>query len=214
MFRIAMALALASLLAAMTAAPDHFPQSPQIRVSTRLVEIGVIVRDKNGPVSNLTKADFTILDRGKPQQISIFAANAVAAAQQSPQQPLPRNEFSDIPRYGLTAPRSVTVVLLDNLNMLYGSSPESKYEATPWWVEDLALQNARSHLVAFIKNLDPRDRVAIYSLRDSLSVLCDFTSNRDQLLDILKHYDTTPMTSRALAEPSNIHPPVNALYQG
>lgn len=203
MSRIAMALALASLLTPMTATPDHFPQSPQIRVSTRLVEIGVIVRDKNGPVSNLTKSDFTVLDRGKPQQISIFAANAVAAAQQSPQQPLPRNEFSDIPRYGLTAPRSVTVVLLDNLNTLYGSSPESQYESTPHWLEDLALQNARNHLVQFIQQLEPDDRVAIYSLRDRLTVLCDFTSNRDQLLTILKKYDTSSVTDRSLVEPSH-----------
>lgn len=54
--------------------------SPQIRVSTRLVEIGVIVRDKNGPVSNLTKNDFTVLNRGKSQTIRIFAVKPSAAA--------------------------------------------------------------------------------------------------------------------------------------
>ncbi|HKF52571.1 MAG TPA: VWA domain-containing protein [Candidatus Acidoferrales bacterium] len=208
MSRIATALALASLLAGMTAAPPDVPQSPQIRVSTRLVEISVIVRDKNGPVSNLTKDDFTVFDRGKPQQIGIFMADAAAAAQQPPQQSLPHNEFSDLPHYGATAPRSVTIVLLDNLNTLYGSSPESQYESTPFWVEDLALQNARSHLIEFIQKLDPRDRVAIYGLRDSLRVLCDFTSDRDQLLTILKHYDTRPITNAAVAEPSAQHPPV------
>jgi VWFA-related protein len=213
MSRVSLALALL-LLTPVAAAPEDSPQTPQIRVSTRLVHVGVIVRDKNGPVENLTKDDFTVLDRGVPQQISIFVANATAAAHEPPQQALPQNTFSDVPHYGVTAPRSVTVVLLDNLNTLYGSSPESQYDATPLWVEDLALQNARSHLIQFIKTLDPRDRVAIYGLRDTLHILCDFTSDRDQLLAILQNYDTTPMTSRALAEPSAIHPPVLPLYQG
>lgn len=207
MFRLVIAATLAVLLVPIAAAPRNSPQTPQIRVSTRLVRVDVIVRDKNGPVENLTKDDFSIFDRGKPQTISVFSVYS-SAGEQQPLPPMPRNTFSDIPRYGDTTPRSVTIVLLDNLNTLYGSSPESQYEATPFWVEDLALQNARKHLTEFIKTLDPRDRVAIYGLRDTLHILCDFTSDRDQLLSILKNYDTTPMTNRAFAEPSSQHPPV------
>jgi VWFA-related protein len=170
-------------------------------VSARLVEVGVIVRDKNGAVANLTKDDFAVFDRGKPQQISIFSADAAAAAQQPPQQALPPNTFSDVPHFGITAPRSVTIVLLDNLNTLYDSSPESQYESTPFWVEDHALQNAKSHLIEFIKQLAPQDRVAIYGLHHSLYVLCDFTSNHDQLLDILKNYDARSITNREIVEP-------------
>lgn len=205
MFRAALVLAL--LMIPVAAAPEDAPQAPQIRVSTRLVEVGVIVRGKNGPVSNLTKDDFTVLDGGKPQTISIFSADAPKPTFQ-PIGPLRQDTFSDLPQYGATAPRSVTIVLLDNLNTLYGSSPESQYESTPFWVEDLALQNARSHLIEFIKTLDPRDRVAIYGLRDSLHIVCDFTSDRDQLLAIIKNYDTTPMTDRAVVEPGQMHPPV------
>ncbi|MHB8755971.1 MAG: VWA domain-containing protein [Candidatus Acidiferrales bacterium] len=184
-----------------------------IRVTTRLVQIGVIVRDKNGPVANLTKDDFVVLDRGKPQTISIFSANSAATKQQTPQQPLPKNTFSDLPQYGATAPRSVTVVLLDNLNTLYGSTPESKYEATPYWMEDLALRNAKSHLIEFIKQLQPEDRVAIYGLRHSLHVLCDFTSDREQLLTILKNYDTRSVTNREVVEPGKMEPPVLPIYR-
>lgn len=205
MSRLAFALALLLLIPG-AAAPENSPQTPQIRVSTRLVEVGVIVRDKNGPVESLTKNDFTVLDRGKPQQISIFSIDSASTTAQPQQQSLPQNTFSDLPQYGATAPRSVTVVLLDNLNSLYGSAPESEHESTSFWVEDLALQNARTHLIQFIKTLDPRDRVAIYSLRDSLHILCDFTNDRDQLLAILQKYDTTPMTNRAVAEPSSLIP--------
>ena len=194
---------LALVLVPLALASQDSQQSPQIRVATRLVEVGVIVRDKSGPVANLTKDDFVVLDRGKPQKISIFSADAAASAQQPPQQPLPQNTFSDLPQYGATAPRSVTVVLLDNLNTLYGSEAASRYETTPYWLEDLALRSAKSHLIEFIKQLQPEDRVAIYGLGHSLHVLCDFTSDRDQLLAILQHYDTRSITNRAVVEPGN-----------
>ena len=204
--RIAMVVVLSFLLAPIAVARADSP-TPQIRISTRLVRIDVIVRDKNGPVQNLTKNNFTVLDRGKRQQISVFSVDSAPSTQQ-PAQPLPPNSFSDLPQYGTSTPRSVTIVLLDNLNTLYGSAPESKYETAPYWLEDLALQNAKLHLIAFIKHLAPQDLVAIYSLRDSLHVLCDFTSDREQLLTILKTYDTRSITNRAVVEPGLKHAPV------
>jgi hypothetical protein len=155
-----MTTVLAWLLVPLALASQNSPQAPQIRVSTHLVQIGVIVRDKNVSVSNLKQNDFVVLDRGKPQEISVFSADAAVSAQQPSPQALPKNTFSDLPHYGVTAPRSVTIVLLDNLNTLYGSAPESRYEETPYWLEDLALRNAQKHLIEFIETLDPRDRVA------------------------------------------------------
>jgi len=188
------------LLVPLALASQNPPQSQQIRVSTRLVQIGVIVRDKNGPVADLRKEDFTVLDRGKPQTISIFSTDAALAAQQPPERPLPPNTFSNLPQ-DVAPPRSVTIVLLDNLNTLYGTAGESQYEATPYWLEDLALENAKNHLTEFIMQLQPQDRVAIYNLRRSLNVLCDFTSDRGQLLAILNKYDTRSVTNRAVVEP-------------
>ncbi len=101
----------------------------------------------------------------------------------------------------------MTIVLLDNLNTLSGNGHEG-YETSPWWMEDLALANAKVHLIEFIKTLDPKDRVAIYGLSDTLHVLSDFTSDRDHLLAILKHYDTTSRTNRDEVEPGRWHTPV------
>jgi VWFA-related protein len=175
------------------------PQSPAIAVSTRLVQIGVIARDKNGPVANLTKDDFVVLDRGKPQQISVFSVDSTQSTAQ-PAQPLPQNTFSDLPQYAGSKPRSVTIVLLDNLNTLTGSSPLPN-ESTPLWFEDHALANAKQHLLEFLKQLDPNDRLAIYGLTDILHVLCDFTCDRAQLLAIVNRYDPASKTQRAMAEP-------------
>ncbi len=182
--------------------------APAIQVTTRLVQIDVIVRDKNGPVANLTKDDFSIFDRGKQQKISFFSLDSAKDSAQSEPEPLPQNTFSDLPQYAAAAVGSITIVLLDNLNTLYGSAPAGAYESTPAWMEDFALANGKAHLTQFVKNLNPKDRVAIYGLRQSLHVLCDFTCDRSQLLAILQKYDTTAITSRDIAEPGATHTPV------
>jgi VWFA-related protein len=207
MARISTSLALLALgVAVIDVSARNVPQGPAISVSTRLVQVGVIVRDKNGPVADLTKDDFVVLDRGKPQKISVFSVESSESVAQ-PAQPLPQNTFSDLPQYGAATPRSVTIVLLDNLNTLSGNGHEG-YETGPVWMEDLALANAKAHLIEFIKTLDPKDRVAIYGLSETLHVLCDFTSDRDRLLTILKNYDTTSRTNREAAEPGAYHTPV------
>jgi VWFA-related protein len=182
------------------------PQSPPIRVSTHLVQIGIIVRDGAGPVGDLTKDDFTVFDRGKPQTISVFTETAATATLVSAQPP-PPNTFSDIPGVDGASVRSITIVLLDNVNTLSGNGHEG-YTSGPWWTEDLALSNAKSHLIEFIKTLDPRDRVAVYGLGETLHVLSDFSSDRDRLLAILKNYDTASRTNRDAVEPGALHTPV------
>lgn len=201
-----LAAALLFLLLPMDLASQDSPQVPPIRVSTHLVQFGVIVRDSSGPVTDLAKDDFVVLDRGKPQKISVFSVESNEPAQQ-PVLPLPQNTFSDLPQYGADVPKSVTIVLLDNLNTLSGNGHEG-YETGPDWMEDLALANAKAHLIDFIKNLDPKDRVAIYGLSETLHVMCDFTSDRDRLLTTLKNYDTTSKTSREAVQPGSYHTPV------
>ncbi len=206
MARISIALALLALgVAVIDVSARNVPQGPAISVSTRLVQVGVIVRDKNGPVADLTKDDFVVLDRGKPQKISLFSFESSDSASQAAR-PLPQNTFSDLPQYGAATPRSVTIVLLDNLNTLYGSTP-TIYEDTPRWAEDHALANAKAHLLEYLKNLGPQDRVALYGLSDTLHVLCDFTGDRSQLLAIVQSYDARSRTSREVVEPGGTHLP-------
>jgi hypothetical protein len=85
--------------------------------------------------------DFVVLDRGKPQKISVSSiqsSNTVAEATH----PLAQNTFSDLPQYESNKPRSMTIVLLGNLNTLTGSAPLAN-ETTPFWLEDHALANAK-----------------------------------------------------------------------
>jgi VWFA-related protein len=206
--------ALASLelaLAGTVVSARKTPQTPQIRVSTRLVKVGVIARDKNGPVATLTKGGFAVLDQGKRREISLFSVESGASPSQPalPTTQLP-NSFSDLPQYGAApAPSSVTIVLLDNLNTLYGSAA-APYEDDPTWFEGHALASAKEHLIQFVKSLPRGDRVAIYGLSDSLHVLCDFTNDRDELIGILGKYDATSKTGRETAQPGAFHIPNTA----
>lgn len=207
---IALACLALALGPAAVSAQDAPP--PKIRVSTRLVQVDVIARDKNGPVADLAKGDFVLSDRGKPQAISLFSVES-GSSKDRLAQPLPQNTFSDLPRYGVSAPRSLTVVLLDNLNTLSGSAP-LPYETTPFWVEDHALANAKQRLLEFLKKADARDRIAIYGLTQSLHVLCDFTCDREQLLSVVSKYDVTSDTQRDAAEPGKFHTPVPGGFNG
>jgi VWFA-related protein len=186
---------------------DSAPKVPAIRVQTRLVQIGVIVRDKSGaaPAMTLTKDDFTVLERGKRREVSFFSVEG-GSGPAPPAEALPANTHSDRPQYNPGTLGSVTVVLLDNLNTLYGSAP-GNYERAPDWMEDHALANAKNHLSEFIRNLDARDRVAIYGLRDSLHVLCDFTNDRERLLSVVRRYDTRSITNREVVEPGPLQLP-------
>jgi VWFA-related protein len=204
--RISAALALLALgLVAIASPAQNAPQPPAISVSTRLVQIGVIARDKNGPVADLTKDDFVVLDRGKPQKISVFSVESSDRAARLAQ-PLPQNTFSDLPENGASPPRSITIVLLDNLNTLYDSAP-TIFEDTPFWMEDHALANAKAHLLEYLRNLGQQDRVALYGLSDTLHVLCDFTSDRSRLLSIVENFDPRSRTSREIVEPGAIRLP-------
>ena len=197
-------LALLPIAALSQDAPN--PSPPKIRVSTHLVQVGVTVHDKGGAVASLTQDDFTIYDRGKVQPISTFNVTSSIATFPLSIPTLPPNTFSDLPKYNPAAPGSITIVLLDNLNTLYGSAP-TIFENTPHWMEDHALANAKAHLLEYLRTLSSQDRVALYGLSDTLHVLCDFTSDRSRLLAIVQNYDAQSRTSREVVNPAAIHLP-------
>src|SRR5262245_24338097 len=70
-FRPALLVAILTIVAAKSSAR----QNDVIRINTRLVEVDVVVRGKNGPVTKLTKDDFTIFDNGKLQRVDVFSVS-------------------------------------------------------------------------------------------------------------------------------------------
>jgi VWFA-related protein len=143
-------------------APD---QPPVFRVSTRLVQVSVVVHDSHGqPVSDLKREDFTITERGKPQQISFFSMSS-ADSPTAPPATLPAHMFSNVYAQRTGVPTSVTVVLLDLLNT---SLIDQVY--------------ARKALLKFLGQIEAQDRIAIFALgKRSLTLLHDYTTDSASL---------------------------------
>jgi VWFA-related protein len=159
--------------------PDQ--QSATFHAGTRLVEVEVVVRSRSGPVTGLTKDDFTVLDRGNPQRIDVFRAGRLNA--DAPAVPLAPGVVSNrANRLGEALPNA-TVVLFDRLNTRFDyTAYESK------------------GMLKLVRGLGPRDRAAIYALGRNLHVLQDFTDDPGKLLAALSHVDS----GRDLM-PANVH---------
>src|SRR5271169_1099584 len=113
--RGALCFLLSLVMAAQTPGPSV------IRVTTRLVEISVIVRDKTGPVKGLSKDDFAVFDKGKQQQVAFFSVSTSVVkskpAQLSAALALPKAPtFTNRIELRTEAPTAATVILLDGIN--------------------------------------------------------------------------------------------------
>jgi VWFA-related protein len=184
------------------------PRSQQppaaIRATTRLVQVSVVVHDKHGDaISDLTKDDFVILDEKKPQEIRLFSMETNRVPEHAPPQ-LPPNTYTNRIQERGNVPTSITVLLFDGLNTQ---------------ITDQAY--ARQQVVKFIqKQLQPQDRVAIYSLGHDLRILHDFSNDAASLLAALGSYkgQDTPQLDASEAQISdnpnpNIAAFLNNAYQ-
>jgi VWFA-related protein len=149
--------------------PNNQPAT--FHAGTRLVEVEVVVRDKRGPVTGLTRDAFRLLDQGKPQRIDVFRAGQ----QEDRARPIPLAPGAVSNRrnsLGESLP-SATVLLFDQLNTrLDYKAYESKA------------------ILKLIRSLTAEDRVAIYALGRDLHVLQEFTDDPEKLLAAVAHLDS------------------------
>lgn len=167
---------LVALFAASTLHPRQAPSpglpAPVLRVTTHLVLVDVVVYDKHGNhVTNLTAADFTLLDHGKLQKISVFSgehAGDSLAENGPPFPPLPPNVFTNRPAFRRPeAPP--TILLLDGLNTALGDQLSS-----------------HEHMLRYLRTqLKEGQNAAILALNQSLVLLQDFTSDPRLLIAAL-----------------------------
>src|SRR5258708_12512919 len=95
---------------------------PTIRVTTRLVQVNVVVHDKKGePIADLKKEDFTIIDKGKEQKVAVFAVDSIDTPRKVWPK-LPPNIFSNRIQRADT-PTSTTAILFDALNTRFQDQP-------------------------------------------------------------------------------------------
>ncbi len=170
------------LFAAAALGQSRQPPAPTFRSDTRLVQVTVVVHDKQGkPVTGLTAGDFHLFEEGKEQPIQLFSVETDRIAPRPAAAPLSASTFSN--RFEGRAPASVTVILLDRLNTGFTDQKQ-----------------ARDHIVSFLGQVQRDDRVALYVLESGfIHILHDFTTDSTALLRALARYRATTSSAQLAA---------------
>ncbi len=133
-------------------------QNLTFKVTSRLVDVGIVVYDKNGhPVNDLKPENFEVYDNGRKQDIRSFSQFAGApqvvpgapsvAATVAPEQSF-SNRSADAGGLEPPAPEvSSTVLLIDESNIAWSD-----------------MNNARQQALKFLGSLAPGERVGLYSM--------------------------------------------------
>jgi VWFA-related protein len=146
-----------------------------VQVTTLLIQASVVVVDKNGrPVTGLKREDFALQVDGKARGIGTFAEET-AQAPGPPEEPLPPGIYSNELARKPGVPHSLTAILFDSLN-------------TQFWDQ---LTAGRS-IIEFLSQIQPQDRVAIFSLGRNFRVLHDFSSDSSSLVQAIEKFRSRP----------------------
>ena len=139
------------------------PWQETITVETRLVQIDVIVRDGDGPVPGLGVDDFALFDDGRPQRIVVFdeIREGDGAARE-----LPAGIVSNRLDGEGREPAAATVILIDRIN--------TDLDGQTYMLQEFN---------EFLESWPGRGRLAVYELRRELSVLHDYDSPVESLIE-------------------------------
>jgi VWFA-related protein len=157
--------------------------SASFKSHTNLVLVPVVARDAHGNVvGNLTKANFTLYDKGRPQEITRFSVEKVGSktlpADATPANPdtagIPDSEELTPPT--VVVPERFVAYLFDDVHISVSDLPR---------VRDAALRH--------IATLKPSDRAAVYTMSGSTQV--DFTDDQERLRDALMRLRPNVMTA-------------------
>lgn len=144
---------------------------PTIRVSTRMVLVDVVVRDKRGnPVSGLKPDDFVIEEDGKKQKIATFLAPSTGSTATAPPT-LAAGLYTNRPDFRSPGGAPI-VIVLDAANALFRDQAYARLQMLKF----VAQQSSASN------------RIAVFTLTDGLQLLQDFTTDPRVLQDALQHY--------------------------
>jgi VWFA-related protein len=152
-------------------------EAPVFRVTTRMVTVDVVAKDKHGhTVPNLTAQDFQVFEqvaqkRGEHEEkIAGFLAvnhDAIVASSQQHAVKMPTGVYSNLVSTRLTVPP--TILLLDALNTEGDSGTQ-----------------ARHQMVKMLTSIPPDTPVAVFILGHDLVLLQSFTQDPALLRDAAK----------------------------
>jgi VWFA-related protein len=163
-----------------------------LHAQRNLVLVRAVVRDGKGQVvGNLHKEDFRLLDNGKLQTISQFAAEFANAKPEAPKPAMPLEETNKT-QPG-TQPTSTTA---ERFVALYFDDVHTKFE------DLVRARDAAQHYLA--SSLQPGDRAGVFT--SSGQVAQNFTDNRDKLNEALARLRPRPVMPQEMDPCPDISP--------
>jgi VWFA-related protein len=179
-------------------APQSGDEGFSLKVTSRLVDVGLVAYDKKGhPVTDLKPGDIEIYDNGRKQEIRSFTlaadaqpnappavTNSPASAQPAgqpppePQEPTFANRAPDTASTSSTAPASEvgsTVLVIDESHIAWSD-----------------MSYTRAQILKFLNSLRPGERVGLYSMTGlGFRVLLEVTSDRAALIARMEKFMPT-----------------------
>jgi VWFA-related protein len=166
-------------------------QAPVVfKSSTSLVVLDVTVKDRSGKeITNLKKEDFTVLEDGKPQQISVFEMQKLAGDPLPPVAPEPAREAPRPPdvKVAVAKPQTITtaapgkIQYQDKRLMVMFFDFSSMPPVDQVRAQKAALKFLNTQMTA-------SDLISIMTFANSLEVKQDFTADRDLLAQTIKSF--------------------------
>ena len=184
------------VLAALALTPFAQAQAPQTATftsNTNLVIVDVTVRDKAGqPIAGLKASDFTVLEDGKPQKISVFEFQNLSDEPEPPPKLALADQLKlpEAPKTTITAEKPGQIQYHDKRLMVFYLDFSSMGVEEQLRAQDAALEYLD-------KRITKDDLVAILLYTSAVQVLSDFTGDRDALTGILKALPIGEMSEMA-----------------
>ena len=190
------ALMLASLLAQQAPAPPtNLDDGKPAVFSTRsnLVIVDATVKDKAGkPIENLRPQDFTVLEDGKPQKISVFEFQKLVT-DAAPPPALTLSDQLELPKAAktnITAERPGEVQYHDKRLLVFFFDFSSMGIPEQLRAQEAALEYLN-------KKITSADLVSILLYTSTIQVKTDFTDDRDVLTGIIQDLPIGEMSELA-----------------
>jgi VWFA-related protein len=164
--------------------PVNIPQSQgggfQLKLSSRLVDVGIVASDKKGhPVKDLKAEDFELYDNGRKQDVRFFSQFVSESAAARPAGATPDRTFSNRAADAATsstattpAETGATILLIDESHIAF---PD--------------LSHARQDMLKFLGTVAPDERIGIYTMTGlGFRVLEEITTDHATLIAKLRKW--------------------------
>ena len=181
----------AGSLAAQESKSEKAGSAPVFRVTTRMVTVDVVAKDKHGhPVPDLTAQDFEVFEQVPPKKndreqkitgfLQVNHEAILASSKQNRMQKMPAGVYSNLVTTRLAVPP--TILLLDSLNTESDSGTQ-----------------ARRQMVKMLASIPEDTPIAVFILGHDLVLLQSFTRDPKLLRDAAQKVMTTNIDNGGVA---------------